>query len=248
MTVDPQSGAMINTEQLIEGGTGTGGRYSWWGTRFDWSPDGQQLAWIHADAVGTVNLATGELNPPIFEYESVAVLTDWSWRTSVSWSLDGNILAATVHGPPAGSESAERSVVFNVAVGAINGEFEGDLVGRAGIWSVPQFSPQLPSDGQFAKGHIAYMVARQPLNSVGSEYDLYVADQDGSNARRLFPDANRAGITPPNNAISPQYVWSPDGKQLVVVYQGNLWLVDVETGAALQLTLDGNASYPVWGS
>jgi Tol biopolymer transport system component len=113
---------------------------------------------------------------------------------------------------------------------------------------VPQFSPQLPSDGQFAKGHIAYMVARQPLNSVGSEYDLYVADQDGSNARRLFPDANRAGITSPKNAISPQYVWSPDGTQIVVVYQGNLWLVDVETGAALQLTLDGNASYPVWGS
>lgn len=248
MAIDPQSGTMIRTDQLIEGGTGTGGPFSWWGTRFDWSPDGQQLAWVHANAVGTVNLSTGELNPPLFEYEYVDAIIDWSWRTTVSWSLDTNILTTTVHGPPAGSERPDRSVVFNVALAALDGTFEANLVERAGIWSVPQFSPKLADGGQFAKGYLAYLRAREPLNSGSSEYDLFIADQDGSNARHLFPDASRAGLTSPANAFSPQYTWSPDGTQIVVVYQGNLWIVDVETGTARQLTLGGTASYPVWGS
>jgi hypothetical protein len=46
--------------------------------------------------------------------------------------------------------------------------------------------------------------------------------------------------------LSRDYAWSPDGRQICVVYQGNLWIVDVESAVARQITLDGNASRPVW--
>ena len=49
---------------------------------------------------------------------------------------------------------------------------------------------------------------------------------------------------------------SPDGRQVVFTRssvdltkdqtQGNLWIVDVETKLANQLTLDGGASRPIW--
>lgn len=247
MSIDPATGAMISTEPLIEGGTGTGGPFSWWGTRFVWSPDGNQLAWIHANAVGTVNLATGALNAPLLEYEIFAVPVDWSWRTNASWSIDNSVLAATTHGPPAGNERPDRSVVFNISIAALDASFQVTLLERAGIWSDPKFSPRIAGDGPFTKAYLAYLMARQPLNSVSSEYDLYVADQDGSNARGVFPDAARPGLTSPRGTVSPQYTWSPDGTQLLVVYQGNLWLIDVASATARQLTLDGNASHPVWG-
>jgi hypothetical protein len=40
--------------------------------------------------------------------------------------------------------------------------------------------------------------------------------------------------------------WSPDARQIALIYQGNLWVVDAESQVAHQLTLDGGASHPVW--
>jgi resuscitation-promoting factor RpfB len=239
-TIDPQNGAEISIEPIIEERT-SGGLYGWWGTEFKWSPDGQALAYIHADAVGTVNLETGALTP-LLRYEVYAPLGDWSWRSSVSWSPDANLIATTVHGPPIGDERPDRSPVFNIAVASTNGAFQADLIERAGMWSLPQFSPLLPNSGTFPAGYLAYLLARQPLNSINdtAEYDLYIADRDGSNARRVFPPENQRGMT------SREYTWGPDGRALVVVYQGNLWLIDAQTAIARQLTLDGQASRPVW--
>lgn len=241
-SIDPQTGVMTNTEQLIEGGVGTGGAFSWYGARYEWSPDSQQLAWIHADAVGTVNLSTGELNPPLLNYAvySLNRLRNWSWRTDVTWSPDNAVLAAVTHGDPLGSERAETSPVFNLTVAAADGTFRADLVSRIGVWAVPKFSPLINDGSEFPKGYLAYFVAREALNSASSEYDLYVADRDGSNARKIFPEDGKPGIR------TQQYAWSPDGTQIVVVYQDNLWLINVASATARQLTLSGNASHPVW--
>ncbi|MBC7811870.1 MAG: DPP IV N-terminal domain-containing protein, partial [Burkholderiales bacterium] len=40
--------------------------------------------------------------------------------------------------------------------------------------------------------------------------------------------------------------WSPDGQQIAFIYQGNLWIIDIGSEVAHQLTLDGGASRPVW--
>jgi Tol biopolymer transport system component len=45
---------------------------------------------------------------------------------------------------------------------------------------------------------------------------------------------------------SREFAWSPDGQAIAFTYQGSLWLVDVSTAEASQLTLDGGASRPVW--
>src|SRR5690606_3713947 len=45
--IDPQTGVVLNIEQVLDQ---SGGLYSWWGSEFQWSPDGQ-LAVARADSV-----------------------------------------------------------------------------------------------------------------------------------------------------------------------------------------------------
>lgn len=237
MTIDSRTGEEIDIDPVIEESPGRGGPFSWWGRGYAWSPDGSQLAWIHADGVGTVDLDTGELRPAVVSYKEFTPRSDWSWRTTVSWYPDSSLMMAVVHGAPIGSESAERSPVFNVDVFASDGSFQGTLVEQSGIWAFPKFSP-VPS----TTAGIAYLKARQPLTSVpdSAEYDLFVADVDGSNARRVFPDSEERGIT------QRDFSWSPDGTQIALIHLGNLWVVDVRSGLAQQVTLDGSATRPVW--
>jgi resuscitation-promoting factor RpfB len=234
VTIDPLTGDEVSITPVIDESPGRGGPFSWWGRQYAWSANGQQLAWIHADGVGTVNLETGELNPPIVRYTEFSPRSDWSWRTSVSWAPSGDTLVGVVHGPPIGSESPDRSPVFNIDVFAADGSFQGTLVEQAGIWSSPKYDP--------TGRRIAYFRARQPLVSVpdSSEYDLYVADVDGSNARRVFPEPDQRGIT------QRDFAWNAEGSEIAFIFQGNVWIVDVISGVASQVTLDGTASRPVW--
>jgi Tol biopolymer transport system component len=117
------------------------------------------------------------------------------------------------------------------------------VVDNAGIWSAPRYSPILPNRNiQYPQGYMAYLDARDLSNSINStaEYDLYAADRDGSNARKIYPPDGQPGLSAQN------FVWSPDGRQIAFIYQGNLWIVDVESKVSHQLTLDGGASQPVW--
>jgi resuscitation-promoting factor RpfB len=238
MRLDPDTAEALSIDEVIE--PSSGGLYGWWGTSYYWSPDGQRLAWVRADSIGLVNLETGELATPLFNYALFRTFQDWSWRSDVSWSPDGNLLAATVHGRPVGSEPAESSPAFHVAIADTEGNFTADIVEGAGIWAAPAYSPILNGDTEFPQGYLAYLRARDPGNSVNGEYDLIVADRDGSNARKIFPDDGQTGLT------AQRLAWSPDGRQLAFTYQGNLWIIDVESGVTHQLTLDGGASKPIW--
>jgi Tol biopolymer transport system component len=42
--------------------------------------------------------------------------------------------------------------------------------------------------------------------------------------------------------------WSPDGQRLAVIYQGDLWIVDVATAQAHRLTSDGQVSAIDWSA
>jgi resuscitation-promoting factor RpfB len=238
MRLDPETGDALDVDEVVE--VSGGGLYGWWGTSYQWSPDGEQLAWVHADSIGIVDLETGELIP-LLQYPVFRTQSDWSWRATVSWSPDNSLLATTVHGAPIGSEPPENSPAFDITVADIAGNFQTDIVTSAGIWAAPSYSPLVTrTDAQFPNGYLAYLRARVAHESVNGEYDLIVADRDGSNARKIFPADGQSGLR------AQEFVWSPDGRQLAFIYQGNLWILDVESEVAHQLTLDGGASNPIW--
>jgi Tol biopolymer transport system component len=241
MRIDPQSGEALSIEEILE--PSQGGLYGWWGTVYRWSPDGSALAWAQADSIGLVDLETSEFTPllqfPVFETRA-----DWSWRANISWSPDAVMLLTTIHGAPVGNEAPQFSPAFNVAITDTDGTFQAEIVKNAGIWAAPQYSPLITRPGtEFPTGYMAYLQARDITNSINSqaEYDLVVADRDGSNARKLFPESGQPGLSAPQDLA-----WSPDGQQIAFIYQGNLWVVDVVSGVANQLTLDSGASKPVW--
>lgn len=238
MRLDPQTGEPVNVEEVVD--RSCSGLYCWWGTGYQWSHDGEQVAWIGADSIGLVDLDSGDLTTllsfPVYEtYQS------WSWRANVSWSPDNALLLTTVHGLPIGSEPPATSPAFHVAVTDTAGTYYAEIIRNAGIWSTPRYSPMV-SGGEFPNGYLAYLRCRDFPNCVSDSaaYELMVADRDGSNSRVVFPPAGQPGIT------QREFVWSPDGRQIAFIYQGNLWIVDVETRLANQLTLDGGASRPVW--
>lgn len=242
MRIDPQTGEHINFTEVLDRST-NGGPYGWWGMQFDWSPDGNHLAWIRADAVGLVDLEEGQLGTTLLDYDPLRTLSDWSWRTTVSWAMDSSLLVATVHGPPFGDEPGDASIIFDIAAAAVDGSFTTTVVEKTGVFSAPAYSPQVADpDSPFPRGYLAYLQARDWEESINGEYDLVVADRDGSNARVVFPPLGQPGLDPQIGDLA----WSPDGRQLAFIYLKNLWIVDVETGVAHQLTQDLGASKPVW--
>ncbi|MBI1277002.1 MAG: hypothetical protein GC179_02615 [Anaerolineaceae bacterium] len=252
MRIDPDTGESLGVKQLLK--RSGGGLYGWWATRFQWSLDGKKLAWAQADKIGifdTDALLKGDVtgfDNSLIKFAVLVPFSGWSWRSTLAWSPDNSLLLATTHGAPVGNESPENSPSFNVSATDASGTFETNIVPNAGIWSAPQFSPILtPSDSKFPKGYMAYLQARDSFNTINGEYDLVVADRDGSNARILFPGSGRTGLTAQESIFQDrEFTWSPDGHQIAIIYQGNLWVVDAESGINHQLTLDGRASSPIW--
>jgi hypothetical protein len=246
MRVDPTTGQSLNIEAYVE--ESPSGVYGWWGTIYKWSPDGKTLAWARADSAGIIDAEKKLV--PLVDYIHFQTQQNWSWRANLSWSWDSQLIVTTAHGDPIGSEPPATSPVFNVVATDALGQFEAQIVTSAGIWSAPQFSPKWDEPGRkYEYGALAYLKARDPYNSINGEYDLVVADRDGSNARSIFPPAGQPGITPQLiNLTNQDYTWSPDGRQIAVIYQGNLWVIDVATQVAHQLTFDGQSKFPVWAS
>lgn len=246
MQLDPETGEVLGVpEEIIpQNALGT---YPWWGRRYVWSPDGTKVAWANADSVGLVDLETGEYVPLLTFAEYAPFLERFQgstvWVPTLSWSEDGH-LALTVHGPPYGSELPENSIIFDVAVIDTNGDLQiNPFVSQSGIWSSPSYAPLVERRDGMPHYSLAYFQAREALNSLGTQYDLVIADRDGSNAQVVFPGPDLPGTRPdPENGI----VWSPTGRQIAIVHQNNIWIVDVETGLAHAITSDGQASRPRW--
>lgn len=245
MRIDPATGQSLNIHELVP--ESLGGLSGWWGTVYRWSPDGKTLAYVRADSAGIIG-EDGTIIP-LVEYAPFKLIENRSWRATLSWSWDGQLIATTAHGLPLGSEPPESSPVFDAVVTDKAGTFEAKVVSSAGMWTAPQFSPKrLRPDSQYEYGYIAYLRARDPHNSVNGEYDLVVADRDGSNARVIFPPEGQPGgiVSQLSGLTARDFTWSPDGRQIAVIFQGNVWIVDVESGVAHQLTFDGQSKYPVW--
>lgn len=245
MTIDLESGRTLTIQEALP--ETSGGLFGWWGTHFAWAPLGNQLAWARPDGFGLVDFERRRLTA-LADYAVFKRATSWIWLSSLSWSHDSQLLASVVHGLPQADEPAETSPIFDVMVTSADGRFAAKVEAAAGMWAAPAFSPPAGDkhDGS-REGFLAWLQAREPQNSMSSEYDLMVADRDGSNERRLFPPAGAEGIRKHDRGLTPtDYAWSPDARHIAAVYRGDLWLVDVLTAEANQLTFDGGSSNPVW--
>jgi len=207
-----------------------GGAYGWWGTQYAWQPLGRLLAYARADETGTISLDQGALRP-LSAIQVFRTYGDWVWVPTPAWSTDGEYLYLVLHGPPPPRVAPEDSRVFDLwALGPSSG-VAVKLVADCGMWAYPA-----PS-----KWGIAYLQALDPEDSALGRYALYVMDRDGSNQRLLFPPAGDPGLKPQRVA------WAPTGREIALVYQGDIYLVDIETGTARQVTSDGESSNPQWG-
>lgn len=185
--------------------------------------------------------------PPAYDRVTLASFApanvyQFIWRPGIAWSPDGQSLITTMHGAPLGTEPAEDSPLFHITAFDVNNLFHVELLPRAGIWAKAQYSPSTESSDST---QIAFLEALNPLDSQVSQYRLAVMDRDGSNRRYVFPAAEDPGISS-GDLDDKGFAWSPDGRQIAVIYEGNLYLVDVITGLPQQITQDGNAESPRW--
>ena len=95
---------------------------------------------------------------------------------------------------------------------------------------------------------MAYLQAVFPEQSSSSNYRVTVMDRDGSNQEEVFPPPDRPGLEPSRGwgAWSPTPGVESGFYPLAVIYEGNIWILEPETGFAWQVTGDGRVQGLDW--
>lgn len=214
------------------------GLYSWWGTRFAWNQDSKSFAYATADTVGVLDAQTGKSTPlvqfPVFHTQS-----EWVWTPYIAWSPEGRYLACVVHNLDRTSR-AEDSALFDLWILDTQGKVSTRLVERVGMWANPTWSALWTDQQGQDHAEIAYGLAQIANYSQSSPYSLYLMDRDGSNKTRLLPPSGQTGL------MNVDIAWSPHGRQLVCVWQGNLYLVSPNSGKYQQLTSGTSSENVRW--
>ncbi|OQY23798.1 MAG: hypothetical protein B6I35_02915 [Anaerolineaceae bacterium 4572_32.2] len=224
-----RDGRLLGLRRIVD--SSAGGAYGWWGAAYAWSPNGSSLAYARAEEVGII-LAHNGAQTLLAQFPAYRTYAPWVWTPTVSWSPEGRFVAAALHGPPPAGEAPEDSPVFDVWALAADGTITAELASEAGMWAAPVYAPD--------EGYIAFGHARSPYVSQTSGYDLYVMDRDGSDRRRIFPPQDEIGLE------YPEIAWGPEGDRLIVVYQGNLYLIQLPDGEVHQLTTEGGVTAVRW--
>lgn len=224
------TGMIVRKETIIE--TNSGGIYGWWGTSFTWSTDGNHLAYARPDSIGYVDFDTNTLNP-LVEIIPLQTRGDWAWVPGVSWAPGGDLLYFTSHGSPSETTTSESSQTFQLN-GMAESEIQMTIINQTGMFAYPVTSPE-DNNNRF---EVAFLQAIFPEQSETSRYRLLIMDQDGSNLNMLFPEEGSTGVQP------QQVVWGMGSRSaqryLGAIYQGNLWIIALDSNTSSQITGDGS--------
>lgn len=224
----------------------SGGVYGWWGTDYSISPDGQQVAYVRPDGIGFVNMEDGSLNP-LMDIIPVQTGGDWAWVPGMSWSPDGRTIYTVDHVAAPGSLQPEESPQFDLSAILLATGAHIPFVPQTGMFAYPVVSPVISTASGDFEYRVAYLQSVFPNQSQSSPYRLAVIDRDGSNRRTLFPPEGEPGIEPQKVVWSPGVLADTGQLNIVIIYEGNLWLVDT-SGAepARQITGDGLVTRVDW--
>jgi hypothetical protein len=239
------SGLVRELKPLLD--TNMGGKYGWWGTTYAWSPDGKLIAYARPDGVGLVDPENGVVDTKL---DIIPLLTrsEWAWVPGISWGPDGLVLYTVDHAPAPGVGTAEESPLFDQSAIPMQGGPVISLVPQAGMFAYPLPSPVQSSSDNGSDYQLAFLQAIFPSQSESSRYQIELMDRDGSNRHTIFPETGAPGMQPQIGwgAWSPKAMEETGSFALAVIYQDNLWLVDISAGIGRQITGDGLVTRVDW--
>jgi hypothetical protein len=233
-----EAGTVLERKIIID--VNSGGQYGWWGTTFAWSPDTDIMAYSRPDSIGLVDLEDGTIDElaKIIPYQTRG---DWAWLPPMAWGSNSDILYFITHGNPIGIEKPEASKVFDLMAIYHKQSTIGPLVHQTGMFSNIALSPENDTPSGEGSFDLAFLQAIDPLESEQSRYRVVVMDSDGSNPQSIFPAEGEMGLEP------GEMIWAPDGSRIAVLYQNNLWLIDLGMDLAQRITADEQTIAFNWG-
>ena len=219
--------------------------YAWWGGTNRWSPDGR-LAYAFADEVGALTMPGSEeaaqLDFTAAAPERVALANfpeydtggDWAWLPALGWSADGRLLAFTAH-----AADPQASGRFDLRLTDVTTGQQVTLVEDVGIWAAVEWSPA----ATLPERRLATLRAIDPAAGQDGSYALWLADGDGSDARRLYPPEGESGAFARTQALA----WGPDAGRLAFIFDDALHILDLSSGEVFRAGRDDTVnSHPTW--
>lgn len=98
----------------------TNGLYPWWGSNFQWSPNGQKFAFSNASQVGVIDVLSKTVTV-LADYTPFETNSTWIWVPAVSWSPDSRFIATVLPNQGLEGERPETSPYFDLWLLAADG-------------------------------------------------------------------------------------------------------------------------------
>lgn len=227
--------------------TNYGGVYGWWGTDFQYSPGGELLGYASPDQIGIINTEDQE-KQVILEIIPYKTQGDWAWMPGLGIGPLGNVIYSVDHTAQEGNLSTEESPVFDLVAIPLTGGGARTIVHDVGMFAYPLPSPIQAKPSGEASFQVAYLQAVFPEQSATSNYRVFLMDRDGSNQHLIFPAQDKPGLQPSRDwgAWSAEEFEEGSGYLLAVIYEGNIWILNQETGDFWQVTGDGSVQGLDW--
>ncbi|NLG28212.1 MAG: DUF348 domain-containing protein [Chloroflexi bacterium] len=192
--------------------------YAWWGRRWHWAPDGRTLAFSQANALGLLDLDSGDLRTLLTVWPAPAD-GDRVWLPALVWAPDGSGLLATA--PRAQDDTAQIDVLWVELLGGDARTLYEDVGADATLAWAP--------DGA--------LLALLPAARTGELWLAATSAPERPEPLRLPPEcATGAGIVG----------WSPERDAVLLLCSGDLYLLSIGNAEGVALTASGLVSHAVW--
>ncbi|MCJ7735592.1 MAG: G5 domain-containing protein, partial [Anaerolineales bacterium] len=138
--------------------------YGWWGTDFQFSPQGDFVAYANPDQIGIIPYEEAE-KEVFLEITPYKTQGDWAWMPGIGVGPLGNVIFSVNHAPQEGSLAAEESPVFDLVAIPLTGGGVRTMVSNVGMFAYPLPSPVTAKPSGEASYQVAYLQAIFPEQS-----------------------------------------------------------------------------------